>query len=434
MQGQPYDADEVRATLERIVDDPDQLGGPRKGKGDKGDFERCMHPFYAFDVLGSLVQMTEDLATYEKGQGDRFFDILLLGGSVAAGFGNHGWVTLRDRIKADPRFERRPVRLLRYARASFKQPQQLNVLTYLLNIGIVPDAVINLDGFNEVAVSNGNAHLGVHPLQPSVSQWASRTMSAVSDPEGLEHLMQLRMLQTQVKAKASRALGSGMLWCSILGKYWLGGGQLRQAHAGRDAEPGDEGAQWRSWLPRRARPGLGRRPRPRDGAVRRELEDVVARDGRDLRAPRNPLRATSCSPPCTTRVPSPSPTTSARPARPRSPGAKPSTRVTRCCAPPVPSWRSRGCTSSMRRWCSRITPRTLYIDACHFVPDGQRIPGGEGGGGVPRDVRGVVAGGRVLGGGRAEYGPARSSCTGASAGADASRRWGWERGRWEGGW
>ena len=49
----------------------------------------------------------------------------------------------------------------------YKQPQQLLVPTYFLSIGQVFDLVVNIDGFNEVALSSVNHQRGLDISMPS---------------------------------------------------------------------------------------------------------------------------------------------------------------------------------------------------------------------------------------------------------------------------
>ena len=214
----PYDQAAIRGELQGLLDESNQLrSGLSSAQPQDGSRQRCVHPFLGFDVVESLEQIAADQQRFAEGKDARTFDILLLGGSVAAGFGNFGRARLRELLREDPRFAQVNIQLLSYARAAYKQPQQLITLSYLMNLGIRPDAVINLDGFNEVAISNENAHHGVHPLQPSIGEWASRNMTAVRDPQALEHLVELRVAQSRVKERADWALSSGLLWSSIGG-------------------------------------------------------------------------------------------------------------------------------------------------------------------------------------------------------------------------
>ncbi len=60
------------------------------------------------------------------------------------------------------------------ALGGFKQPQQLHLLTYLLSLGGHFDVIINLDGFNEVALHESeNAPRNVHASYPR--NWFGRT-------------------------------------------------------------------------------------------------------------------------------------------------------------------------------------------------------------------------------------------------------------------
>ncbi|MDA8016171.1 MAG: hypothetical protein MPN21_01885 [Thermoanaerobaculia bacterium] len=58
--------------------------------------------------------------------------------------------------------------VLNFAQGGFKQPQQVQILSYFLATGQELDAVINVDGFNEVALGARNQLAGVAPSQPSV--------------------------------------------------------------------------------------------------------------------------------------------------------------------------------------------------------------------------------------------------------------------------
>ncbi len=57
--------------------------------------------------------------------------------------------------------------VLCFANGAHKQPQQLLILNYFLSIGQPLDMVINVDGFNEMAVSNLNRQAGLHISMPA---------------------------------------------------------------------------------------------------------------------------------------------------------------------------------------------------------------------------------------------------------------------------
>jgi hypothetical protein len=112
------------------------------------------------------------------------FDIYILGGSVAQTFGQIGERPLARRLRKDPRFENRRIRVHDYALAAFKEPQLVMMLAYVLALGHEPDAVVVIDGFNEAALGWNNAILGTQPIYPHVLQW-TRTVGATPSDASL---------------------------------------------------------------------------------------------------------------------------------------------------------------------------------------------------------------------------------------------------------
>jgi hypothetical protein len=78
----------------------------------------------------------------------------IFGGSVASIFGTAGRRALTRQLASYPRFEGKQIAIISLGVGGYKQPQQLMELNYLLSLGSHFDIVINLDGFNEVALSN----------------------------------------------------------------------------------------------------------------------------------------------------------------------------------------------------------------------------------------------------------------------------------------
>jgi hypothetical protein len=65
------------------------------------------------------------------------------------------------------RFRGKEIVILSLATGGYKQPQQLMALTYLLALGAHFDLVINVDGFNEVALPAAeNVPQGYSPYYP----------------------------------------------------------------------------------------------------------------------------------------------------------------------------------------------------------------------------------------------------------------------------
>ena len=175
-----------------------------------------LHPFLGFEVLNGARQVDDELRHLVQADPDEF-DILILGGSVAAGFSEdeYGAGRLRELLSADPRLKGRALHLLKFGRSGFKEPQQANLLVYLLALGFAPEAVIAIDGFNEVALGNENAVLGTHPVFPSAAHWTHLASFSRVDREGLDIVIALREKQRAVDRLSAFALDWG-LWRSCL--------------------------------------------------------------------------------------------------------------------------------------------------------------------------------------------------------------------------
>lgn len=93
--------------------------------------------------------------------------VVITGGSVAEELFVYGGELLAHDLEASGAFEGRSVEVVSLAMAGFKQPQQLIAVSYLLLLGAQFDAVVNLDGFNEVVLpSTDLVPLNVAPSYP----------------------------------------------------------------------------------------------------------------------------------------------------------------------------------------------------------------------------------------------------------------------------
>jgi hypothetical protein len=93
----------------------------------------------------------------------REFLVGIFGGSVARQFCDRGAARLAERLGLG---DRRVVPLC-FAHEGYKQPQQLIVLAYFLSLGQQFDLVLNIDGFNEVALGTYNHDRGRDVSMPS---------------------------------------------------------------------------------------------------------------------------------------------------------------------------------------------------------------------------------------------------------------------------
>ena len=214
VQGKSYSVEEQIAGLDKVLEYTAGDFGGREQQGQSA-VPQVPHPFLGFEDARGAARLAKALKRMRSATDDTYW-VLVLGGSVAAGFGNHGAEVLTETIGQDPRLEGRKVEVLNYGVAAFKQPQQVNLLSYLLSLGCRFDAVVLLDGFNEVSVSNANFDNKVHPVYPSSRKWLMVSSDWQNDRENLRIAGELAALKVRLKNMAEAAKGSPALHSSIL--------------------------------------------------------------------------------------------------------------------------------------------------------------------------------------------------------------------------
>ena len=124
----------------------------------------------------------------------------IFGGSFAIGTSHLARSVLLEQIKRIPRFRDKECVVHTIALPGYKQPQQLIALSYFLSLGAHFDIVINLDGFNEVALpASENIPKQVFPFFPRA--WFGR-VHTLRRPELLAMIGQLALLQEKRKSWA----------------------------------------------------------------------------------------------------------------------------------------------------------------------------------------------------------------------------------------
>ncbi len=98
------------------------------------------------------------------------FVIGLFGGSVAQNFALQGEAALFDALRQEPGLRTRNLILVNLSSGGYKQPQQLLALCYYLSLGQSFDFVINIDGFNELALAALNQASNIAPSMPDSQQ------------------------------------------------------------------------------------------------------------------------------------------------------------------------------------------------------------------------------------------------------------------------
>lgn len=134
-----------------------------------------LHPFFGFfdypEFGNNHKFFSPNDYPYVKNSENEYI-IAIFGGSVAGNFSViedelEGAPRLIENLKRHPFFEDKEIVILPYCMGGYKQPQQLLILNYYLTVGQEFDMVINIDGFNEVALSLLNNEQGIDIAMPS---------------------------------------------------------------------------------------------------------------------------------------------------------------------------------------------------------------------------------------------------------------------------
>jgi hypothetical protein len=178
------------------------------------------------------------IADYTAVGRDRFV-IGIFGGSVADDLALLGAGALRDALRA-----RRPelgdsIVVLNLGSGGYKQPQQAISLLETLALGVPFDAVVNVDGFNEVVFGAADAAAGHHPLLPSRRHWALTVELASTLPTGAQLELAAAVARERRRAgEIAAAASSGPAAHSALVAALAGA--LVQRHRDRAARLEDE--------------------------------------------------------------------------------------------------------------------------------------------------------------------------------------------------
>ena len=220
-QGAPYDGyrtlRNLREAANALTQSIPQPGDVEiEGHDMRKKSGKVAHPFLGWDNESLLADLEQHVAA-ARVKSERDYWVVIVGGSVSSLFAQAVGEDLALALETSPALVGRDVRVLNYGRGSFKQPQQVVMLTWLLGLGIEPDLVLNIDGFNEVALGSANATRGMHAGYPSYNQWLAVIGDMSTDPETLARLVQLHAAGEDARALAKRVADLGLAHSAILG-------------------------------------------------------------------------------------------------------------------------------------------------------------------------------------------------------------------------
>src|SRR5688500_2296846 len=216
-------ASPMRETIPQAAENPTNTAVTAQGDpAYKPGQERVMvHPFYAFESVKAIESLQTELSGVRRDEYRDDYKVLVIGGSVAGIFGVRGTPRLSELLAQDPRFAGRHIRFFGHGRGSFKEPQQLNLVNYLLASGCRYDAILNLDGFNEVALSSNNHWDGASPMYPSVFRWGHLAQGGNFEAEDLDLLTEVWALRRDGEALARAAQESPWMSSAVFGRAQL---------------------------------------------------------------------------------------------------------------------------------------------------------------------------------------------------------------------
>jgi hypothetical protein len=217
--GKAYDADKMHQFLVSRAEASnygDLADFAPTGSGiDPNEHRPVPDPWSGWTSPWHIRQVARGTHWFSRGPHDQVFDVVLLGGSFAAQFGNVNFARLKEWIATFPEVGGQPVELWNLSVAAQKQPSHLHRLTGVLAEGWKPDLVICIDGYNELALAAENLSAGVDPVYPSVAFWGGMARAGDVDTKALDLLVEMRAAQLTTASRANLGLRFG-LWRSAL--------------------------------------------------------------------------------------------------------------------------------------------------------------------------------------------------------------------------
>ncbi|MBD1826341.1 hypothetical protein NDI47_15360 [Microcoleus vaginatus GB1-A2] len=153
------------------------------------------------------------------------FIIGIFGGSVASDYAIFQVQNqiLPKYLKQLPALKDKEFVILSFATGGYKQPQQLLILNYFLALGQELDMVVNIDGFNEVALSNLNNKNEVDLTMPSIqhigplANFANNSLST----KAMEATLRIQENKTRINQGLSSLQNCYLAACNTLTSVYV---------------------------------------------------------------------------------------------------------------------------------------------------------------------------------------------------------------------
>lgn len=145
------------------------------------------------------------------------FVVGIFGGSFAEGVWAEAREALASELGRSPSLRGREIVIHPVALGGYKQPQQLLALSYFLALGARFDAVVEIDGFNEVALHPAENAERVYPFYPR--GWPARVNNFIDDRR-LELVARLGSLDAEQRRLAALFSRFPLDWSVTANLIW----------------------------------------------------------------------------------------------------------------------------------------------------------------------------------------------------------------------
>ncbi len=223
--GKSWSAEDSRVALETLRDGLVKLDWRPKDEDENvvhagaADQRLILHPYYGYDTVAGQAMQVRAAQLMQSPAGGEFTHVVVVGGSVACVLVDLSRDRLAAGIRQDPHWGGKPVEIHVLGQGGMKQPQQALATAYALALGWKPDLVINVDGFNEVALGNQNSGYGAHPLYPSLPHWSHLATGASGSPETERLRDEMMELRDRTVSLLDFVLGAGLTHSAVAGYY-----------------------------------------------------------------------------------------------------------------------------------------------------------------------------------------------------------------------
>ena len=226
IRGRPFDVDATRLAIQeqcKVLSSRAFLPGSdvAANGNDAVPGAVILQPYTGWEHRATHRVITDDIAYYRSPESKSVYDVCILGASVARDFSQYGAARLIHNLKQSSRLAGSELRIHNYGVGAYKQPQPAMFLTYLLALGLEPDAVIEIDGFNEAALGYANALSGAHPLYPQLAGWAKATSGLHPNWDLGERMHAVSVAQDRASSFANRFLATGLWRSDLLARLGL---------------------------------------------------------------------------------------------------------------------------------------------------------------------------------------------------------------------